>query len=186
MVWEQLQAINRALTPRDIRENPGKYGHFTATNAAPGKAKFLKWGLSTAKWAAGGAAAATAFTGIQAVMQPYISYQSSKASTEAKYGTELAPRPQYQGRSYIGQSSLEMGRGLMTGYGEQFIPNIQASSAEQARLYQEYSPAYTQVAVDKIWAEQQARYEANLAFPTFPAQSTAKANQKMPYTPIVK
>lgn len=173
-----VSSINTALTPKDIRDNPDQYRHFVATNAGPMKAGWIKY-------LAGGAAAGLGFTGIQAIFQPYVAYETSKASTRAKYETELAAQSQYGGRSYIGQSSLEMGSGLMTGYGEQFIPNIQASTAEQARLYQQYAPYYEDVAVQKIWAEQRARYEANLAYPTFPVQDTEKANTKMPYRPRV-
>lgn len=106
-------------------------------------------------------------------------YLSGVGSTIGSYSTSLAPQERYGGRSYQEEGSRQFGSGLMTGYGEQFIPNIQRSSAEQARLYQEYSPVYQDVAVQKVWAEQQARYEANKAYPTFPTQKTS--DMKAPY-----
>lgn len=63
--------------------------------------------------------------------------------------------------------------------------NAMVMQDAQAQAYQEYSPVYQQASVNKIWAEQQARYEANLQYPTFPVQTDKTTELKMPYTPKI-
>lgn len=153
-----------------------RFGQIASTTAKTGglKNELMRYG-------AVGAVMGGIATGFYALS----SYLGGAASTLGSYTEQLKPRPEFQGRSFQQESSLQMGSGLMAGYGQQFIPNIQASAAEQARLYQEYSPQYIEAAVNKIWAEQQARYESNLAYPTFPVQDTQKIDPKMPYTPKI-
>lgn len=101
----------------------------------------------------------------------------------------LSPQADLGNISVLQASSQQYGYGLLKGEGTGYIENIEPSTIERTRAYEEIqAPSTEQTAVAKIWAEQEARYEANLAYPTFPVQSTetAKATTKMPYTPRIQ
>lgn len=114
----------------------------------------------------------------------------------ATAGVLFTPQPQYQDRTIIEHGSYLYGKGLLEGETEayllsaiqnsQAIEDARAKAAAEARL--KYGGVYLQEEINKIWAQQQARYYSNQAYPTFntPGATQKTSNMIMPYKVHIK
>lgn len=121
-------------------------------------------------------------TGLRILDSPWIKYPAAAVlGAEAmRYSiSRVAPIMAESAALQSGAWYTEM----TEAYRDAAIRNADDITRAYSESYEKQSPTYTDVAVSKIWAEQEARYKANLQYPTFPIQSTEteKANTRVPY-----
>lgn len=130
--------------------------------------------------------------GVSVVGGLVTSYYGSVASTTGGYQTSLQPRPEYSGRSYTQEASMQYGMGYTSGAGAGMVQNAYDVAQAQRMAYTEQQPYYIDTAIQKAvaveYAQRQAEYYASIQYPMEYGQAVMSRPQYsiMPYKIRIK
>lgn len=200
----RAQQLNQYFTPSDIRENPQKYGHFTATTAAPGRGvgrtlgmvmqgssgqHLARIGSSTTKASSMGVLKTQLLHGVGRAVNIGIGLATAGWIGIEAYKQLTAPREEIGGISYIERGARQFGSGYGTGLPLAYYESQKETQPKMAQLEQDVAESMLEQEMELRLqremikaAQDQAVYEYKKSIEIDSSQTQKTGDTKLPFS----